>query len=86
MGEGSLIELIPDHSPEMAVKVFAFGAFFSEDGQRLMADAATFARGQTALYGTRELWLKEKEMDAMKRRIVEADNRINTLLGELQFF
>jgi len=67
----------------MAVKVFSFGAFFCEDAQRLLGDALNFARSQTALFGTRELWVREKELDAAKRRLVEADNRMNTLLAEL---
>ena len=79
-GDGGVILITPDRSAETAIKVFAFAAFHCDDALRLVHDGVSFARGQTALLGTRELWVKEREADGMKRRIIEADTRINTLM------
>ena len=79
-GDGGVILVTPDRSSETAIRVFAFAAFHCDDALRLVHDGVSFARAQTALFGTRELWVKDRELDGMKRRIIEADNRINTLM------
>ena len=59
--------------------LFGFAVFHSPDVLRAISEAVTFARAQTALYGTREIWVKAKEADTAKRRLVEAENRTRTL-------
>ena len=74
-----LLLLTSDRSTETAVRFFSFAAFYPEDALRLVTDAAVFARSQTGLYGTREVWMKQQEVEGLKRRLTEADNRVNSL-------
>ena len=83
-GEAGIIELATDKSPAACLRAFALAVFHPEDAQRLASDALTWARSQTALYGTRECWLKSQEVEGLKRRLTEADNRLHTLMSELQ--
>jgi hypothetical protein len=73
-----------ERSMEHALRVFAFSVFYPEDALRLVSDAAVLARTQTALYGTREGWVKAQEGDGLKRRLTEADNRINSMAVRLR--
>ena len=80
-GEGDIVELQGDKSPAGCLRAFSLAAFHPETAQRLLTDALSFARAQTALYGTREVWVKGQEGDGLKRRLVEAENRLHTLVS-----
>ena len=82
-GDGDIVELAADKSPAACLRAFSLAAFHPETALRLLTDAVTFSRGQTALYGTREAWKKGQESEGLKRRLVEAENRLHTLLAEL---
>jgi hypothetical protein len=71
--------LTSDRSTAAALRVFSFCAFYPEDGLRLCSDASALARQQTGLYGARETWRATQECEALKRRLTEADNRLNTM-------
>ena len=83
-GDGGLVELDAAASPEAAAACFAFAAFHLGDAQPVFADAVTFARAQTALYGTREVWLKDKDAEALQQRVVAVENRLHSCASELQ--
>ena len=82
-GEGGLVELDAGATPEAAAACFSFAAFHLGDAQPVFADAVAFARAQTALYGTRELWLRDKDAEALQRRVVEAENKLHSCISEL---
>lgn len=49
--EGSMIFMSVDRSHDSAVKVFAYAIAAPKQAQQLLAEAVSFARKQTALYG-----------------------------------
>jgi len=82
-GDGDIVELPGDKSPTACLHFFALAAFHPDTALRLLTDAVAFSRAQTALYGTREAWKRGQEGEGLKRRLVEAENRLHTLVGEL---
>lgn len=80
----AIVELSADRSPEVAVAVFSYNAFHSEEAMRVSAEALIFARSQSALYGTREVWVRIKDVETLQRRVVEAENKLNTMRSELE--
>ena len=50
---------------------FGYAVFHLADVLRAVGEAVAFSRAQTALYGTREVWVKAKEGDTARRRLVE---------------
>ena len=78
--------IYPDVSSQhdAAAACFAYTAFSTADALPVIIEALQFARAQTALYGTREIWLRAKEAEGIQRRVVETENRVHSLMGELQ--
>ncbi len=75
----AIVELTADRSPDVAIALYGYASFHGAEAERISADAAAFARGQTALYGTRETWVKSQEGAALKRRVIEAENKLNSM-------
>ena len=80
----AISELAVERSAEAAAATFAFAAFHSEEALRVVGDALAFARAQTALYGTREVWCKTRDADSLTRRLVEAENKARSMAAELE--
>jgi hypothetical protein len=84
LSNDAIVELSADRTPEVAIAVFSMAAFHSEDAMRVSAEALVFARSQSALYGTREVWVQKKDVETLQRRVVEAENQLNTMRSELE--
>lgn len=61
--ESELVELTHERSAEVGLATFALCATFPEEAWRIFVEASVFCRTQTALYGTREIWIRAKETE-----------------------
>ena len=61
--ESELVELTHERSAEAGLATFALCATFPEEAWRIFVEASMFCRTQTALYGTREIWIRAKETE-----------------------
>ena len=61
--ESELVELTHERSTDTAIAAFALAATYPEEAWRILVDATLFCRTQTALYGTREIWMRSKETE-----------------------
>ena len=58
-------------------------AFHPETAFPIMAESVEFSRGQIALYGTRAVWIRAKEVESLLLRKTEIENLLNTRTHEL---
>jgi hypothetical protein len=78
-GEGELAALDCGDAGALACAAYALALTAPDDALRILYEATIVARQQTALYGTREIWVRGVDVDSAKRKLVEAENQLNRL-------
>lgn len=77
------LTLFPYYSFSHSLTLSSYLAFHPEIGFPIVAEAVEFSRGQIALYGTRAVWIRAKEVEGLLLRKTEMENLLNTRLHEL---
>jgi hypothetical protein len=81
--DGGLLQLVADGSHEIARACYSYTAFHADTAFPIITEAVEFTRGQIALYGTRAVWIRAKEVDLLSQRKTEIENMLNSRTHEL---
>lgn len=77
--DGGITELDCSKAADLARAAFALALTQPDEALRVVFEATKLARQQTALYGTREIWARGCENESVKRKLVEAENALNSV-------
>jgi len=81
--ETGIVELDTAASGDVVAAALAYALFHAEDAAKVLAEGAGLARAQTAIYGTRAAWAAAQDTDKVGRRVVELENKLNSVMAEL---